>query len=107
MTRVAIPCEDQRIASHFGHATHFALIDADPDSGQIVKEEFVEAPPHQPGLLPKWLAELGANVVLAGGMGGRAAQLFGEQGIQVMVGVSADSPKQAVEAFLAKGRGRG
>lgn len=98
--RVAIPCDGQQVAEHFGHAAQFIFFDTDPDSGKITKEETVEAPPHQPGMLPQWLAQHGANVVLAGGMGGRARQLFDQQGINVVVGVTTGTPRQAVEAYL-------
>ncbi len=100
MIRIAVPCEGERIAEHFGHASRFVLFDADPDSGQIVGEESAGAPPHQPGLLPQWLDERGANVVLAGGMGVRARDLFAERGIKVVVGMQTADPKEAVEGYL-------
>ena len=49
-----------------------------------------EAPPHQPGLLPRWLAEHDAEVIIAGGMGRRAQGFFEELNIQVIVGVTGD-----------------
>ncbi len=65
--KIAIPLADGRLCLHFGHCGHFALVDADPAEKKIVAREDVEAPPHQPGLLPAWLAERGATVVIAGG----------------------------------------
>ena len=99
--RVAVPCEGQQVSAHFGHASHFAFFDADPDTGQVEGEQVVGAPPHQPGLLPPWLAQHGANVILAGGMGGRARDLFGQHGITVVTGIQESSPKRAVELYLA------
>jgi predicted Fe-Mo cluster-binding NifX family protein len=86
---------------HFGHCEHFALVDVNPDGKEIVKREDVAAPPHQPGLLPPWLAERGATTILAGGMGQRAQQLFAQQGIQVVVGAPAETPEQLVTEYLA------
>ena len=60
----------------------------------------VASPPHQPGLLPAWLAEKGAEVILAGGIGSRAIQAFTEQGIKVVVGVSLEDPEAIALAFL-------
>lgn len=99
--RIAIPVSDGRLCAHFGHCQSFALIDADLEAKTIVNREEVDAPPHQPGLLPGWLAERGANVIIAGGMGGRAKGLFGEHGIDVIVGAPTEEPEQLVLAHLA------
>jgi len=101
MKRVAIPCDGQRVAAHFGHAAHFVFFDTDESSRQITSAQTTEAPPPQAGLLPGWLAERGANVILASGMGARARELFVQQGIEVMLGVTAGNARQATEAFLA------
>jgi predicted Fe-Mo cluster-binding NifX family protein len=86
---------------HFGHCEQFALVDVDVAQKKIVRREDVAAPPHQPGLLPPWLAERGAKVIIAGGMGMRAQQLFAQQGIQVVVGAPAETPETLVENYLA------
>jgi predicted Fe-Mo cluster-binding NifX family protein len=86
---------------HFGHCERFALIDVDTTEKKIVSREDIEAPPHQPGLLPPWLAERGASMIIAGGMGHRALRLFAEQGIQVVVGVAAETPEKLVSDYLA------
>ncbi len=98
--RIAIPLAEGKLALHFGHCERFALLDVDPATRQIIKREDIEAPPHQPGLLPPWLAERGVNLVIAGGMGQRAVALFNEQGIQVHVGAPAEAPEDIVHAFL-------
>jgi predicted Fe-Mo cluster-binding NifX family protein len=98
--RVATPCTGQQLAQHFGHASEFVFFDADPSSGEITNEQVIASPPHQPGLLPQWLADHGAEVILAAGMGGRARQLFDQHGIEVVVGVSAGTAREAVEAYL-------
>ncbi len=99
--RIAIPLADGKLAMHFGHCECFALVDVDLTEKKILKREDIEAPPHEPGLLPKWLAERGANVIIAGGMGQRAHDLFVEQGIQVIVGAPADTPECLVGDYLA------
>lgn len=98
--RIAIPVAEGRMAMHFGHCEHFALIDAEPGAQAILGREIIEAPAHAPGLLPRWLAERGVNVVIAGGMGSRAQGLFNEQGIKVMVGAPAGEPETLVKAYL-------
>lgn len=99
--RIAIPLAEGLLTMHFGHCEELALIDVDPEQKSILKQETVKAPPHAPGLLPKWLQERGANLVIAGGMGARAQQLFAENQIEVIVGVSSDKPVTVVERYLA------
>jgi Mrp family chromosome partitioning ATPase/predicted Fe-Mo cluster-binding NifX family protein len=98
--RIALPLADGRLAMHFGHCERFALVDVDRPSKRVIKTEMVDAPEHQPGLLPRWLGEKGANVIIAGGMGSRAQTLFAEQGIQVVVGAPADTLENLVKAYL-------
>ena len=100
--RIAIPLADGKLALHFGHCEQFALIDADPETGKILSRENVTPPPHEPGLLPRWLGEKAVNVILAGGMGQRALMLFDAQGIEVVTGAPADEPETLVAAFLAQ-----
>lgn len=99
--KIAIPLADGRLCMHFGHCERFALVDADPARKTIVKREDVDAPPHEPGLLPRWLAERGATMIIAGGMGQRAQELFARQNIQVLVGAPAETPEKLVADFLA------
>jgi predicted Fe-Mo cluster-binding NifX family protein len=99
--RIVIPLADGKLATHFGHCPSFALVDVDESAKAILKREDVAAPPHQPGLLPPWLAERGANLIIAGGMGQRAHELFAQHGIRVIVGAPNDTPEQLVSDYLA------
>jgi ATP-binding protein involved in chromosome partitioning len=99
--KIAIPVSDGRLSMHFGHCERFAVLDVDPESKTIRGREDLEAPPHEPGLLPRWLAEKGANLIIAGGMGRRAQDLFAQNGIQVIVGASAGSPEAVVGDYLS------
>ena len=98
--RIAIPVADGRLTMHFGHCEKFAIIDADPKAKKVLKKEELDAPGHEPGLLPRWLAERGVNVIIAGGMGQRAQSLFAENGIKVVVGAPSDAPQALAAAFL-------
>ena len=99
--RIAIPVTNGKLSMHFGHCEKFALIDVDPKTQVILKTETIDAPEHQPGLLPPWLAERGAQVIIAGGMGQRAQSLFTENNIKVVVGASAEAPEKLVAEYLA------
>ena len=99
--RFAIPLADGKLAVHFGHCASFALLDFDPAGGAPMIREDVEAPPHQPGLLPPWLAERGVKCIIAGGMGQRARELFTAHGIEVTVGAAVETPEKLVTAYLS------
>ena len=60
----------------------------------------IDSPPHQPGLLPSWLHERGAGIIIAGGMGARAQELFAQKNIKVVIGAPSETPEQIVKAFL-------
>ena len=97
---IAIPLVGGRLSMHFGHCENFALVEADPGSKKILDTKLLASPPHQPGLLPQWLHEHGAQIVIAGGMGQRAQQLFTQNGIQVVVGAADGDPQSLVTAYL-------
>jgi predicted Fe-Mo cluster-binding NifX family protein len=98
--RIAIPTVNGKLCMHFGHCESFALVDADAGKKTIISTRIEEAPEHQPGLLPAWLAEKGATHIIAGGMGQRAQMLFAERGIQVTVGAPSEAPETIVRDFL-------
>lgn len=98
--RIAVPLVNGVLSMHFGHCDQFALIDVDPDAGTVLGKEVLDAPLHEPGLLPKWLSEHGAGLIIAGGMGMRAQQLFAQANIEVMVGAPGGSPETIVKAYL-------
>ncbi len=99
--RFAIPTAGGKLALHFGHCERFAIVDVEPDTGRIASVTESTPPPHEPGVLPRWLAEQGVNVIIAGGMGSRAQNLFTQSGIRVLVGAPAEAPEALVADFLA------
>jgi len=98
--RIAIPVTDGKVSAHFGHCDQFAIIDADPDTKRIGNIEMLTPPAHQPGALPKWLGGMCVDLIIAGGMGHRAQQLFAENDIKVVVGALTSSPKELASAYL-------
>jgi predicted Fe-Mo cluster-binding NifX family protein len=98
--RIAIPVAEGRLAMHFGHCQQFAVVDADAEAKTIQKTEMLTPPPHEPGVLPAWLHEQGVNVIVAGGMGMRAQQLFAQNEIAVVVGAPSATPEEIVRAYL-------
>ena len=98
--RIAIPVTDDKLSAHFGHCQQFAIIDVDTDTRDIKSHELVDSPGHEPGLLPNWLAGLHVELIIAGGMGRRAQQLFAQSGIDVVVGAANDNPQELALQYL-------
>ena len=98
--KIAVPIENGRLCNHFGHCETFALLDVDMEKKTIVRREDIPAPPHEPGLLPRWLQERGVNTIIAGGMGSRALGLFAERGIHVIVGATPGEPEAIIRHHL-------
>ncbi len=96
--KFAIPLADGKLTAHFGHCQEFALIDV--EDKQIKNKEILVPPPHEPGVLPKWLSDLEANVIIAGGIGLRAISLFDEHGIKVITGAPELEPEELVNSYL-------
>jgi predicted Fe-Mo cluster-binding NifX family protein len=96
--KFAIPLAEGKLTAHFGHCQEFALVEV--EDNQIKNKETLVPPPHEPGVLPKWLHDLGADVIIAGGMGARALDLFTQNDIKVIVGASALAPEALVKQYL-------
>ena len=105
---IAVPVEedlglDSRVCPHFGHTPAFALVELDGDqvlSCRVVKNPMANN--HQPGMLPGFVRSLGADVLLAGGMGPRAIELLESYGIEVATGADG-SVRDCIEAYQAQG----
>jgi predicted Fe-Mo cluster-binding NifX family protein len=99
--KIAVPTAQGKLAMHFGHCESFTIIDATDGKLENWDVNSEKAPPHEPGLLPTWLAEKGVDLVIAGGMGMRAQNLFSEKGIQVIIGASGEmTPEEIVESWF-------
>ncbi len=99
--KIAIPVAASKLCPHFGHCEQFALITTDEEKKTIMNRQMLTPPPHEPGILPRWLHEQGANVIIAGGMGQRAQALFAENQIKVVIGAPAETPEKLVADYLA------
>jgi len=99
--RFAIPLAEGKLTMHFGHCQEFAVIDTD-ENGNIVSDERKTPPPHEPGVLPRWIGEdIKANIVLAGGMGIKAQEIIKQFGVDVIVGCEPKDPSELVKEHLA------
>ena len=83
--KLAIAKEGSAVSEHFGHCEGYAIYMI--ENNAAVRQDDLANPGHAPGVLPVFLAERDVGVVIAGGMGPKAQDLFCQHGIQVVSGV--------------------
>ena len=98
MKKIALPVVDGKLSPHFGHCQHFEIFDV--ENNKIIEKTVAISPPHEPGILPGWLAEKGVTDIIAGGMGQRAIGLFNQNNINAYVGAQIKEPKELVLDFI-------
>lgn len=92
--RIAVASMNEQVAEHFGHCESFLIYDS------VTKQAYVfPNPGHEPGFLPNFLADKDVEVLIAGGIGSSAIQIFKNRNIKVVTGAQGDA-KAAVEAFI-------
>ncbi|NLN45921.1 MAG: dinitrogenase iron-molybdenum cofactor [Clostridiaceae bacterium] len=97
MKKIAIASDGGAVSGHFGHCEGFFVYET--EGVEILRKSFIANPGHQPGLLPRLMQEAGAHVVIAGGMGGGAIELFNAAAIDVVTG-AAGSVDDVVRSWL-------
>lgn len=99
--KIAVPTSEGRLSPHFGRCEEFVLFDVDKQSRRVLATDRAVPPPHEPGVIPTWLNSLQVNVIIAGGMGMRAIQLFEAAGIEVVRGAVVATPEDLVHDYLS------
>ena len=103
--RVAVSADsknglDSVVSPHFGRCPHFVLVDLyDHDVREVREVDNPYFGHHQPGQVPAFINSLGANVMLTGGMGGRAIMFFEQFGIEGVTGAYG-TVRQSLERYL-------
>lgn len=103
--RVAVSADDQNgldsvVSPHFGRCPYFILVDL--YGSEVQQVTAVENPyygRHQPGQVPRFIRQQGADVMLTGGMGRRAIGFFEEYGIQAVTEASG-TVRRSLERYL-------
>ena len=103
--RIAVSAEtnqglESQVAHHFGRCPFFALVEVEGEqikSARIIENPFYAA--HQPGQVPGFIKEQEADVMLSGGMGGRAILFFTQFGIEAATGATG-TVQEAVTCYL-------
>lgn len=93
---IAIPTNGKNVAGHFGRCEKYTFFTFINNEVSEVKE--IENPGHEPGFLPKYLSEQGANCIIASGMGQKAQDLFNHYGIEMILGCQGEI-KNIIEMY--------
>ena len=95
--KIALPCMGKEVAQHFGHCEQFCICEIEGE--KLVSSEFIPNPGHKPGFLPNFLADKGVEILIAGGIGGGAIDIFNERNVKVVTGAAGDA-LAVVQEFL-------
>lgn len=98
MIKIAVASDKGIVTGHFGHCESFMIFNSEND--KITGTETVPNPGHKPGFLPNFLNDMGVNVIISGGMGGGAVDIFNQHNIEVIIG-AAGSAEEAAKSYLA------
>lgn len=105
--RIALSADNQMgldaaVSPHFGRCPYYVLVDLAGDEVQgvsTVENPYYDA--HQPGQVPAFIHAQGANVMITGGMGGRAIAFFEQYGIEPVTGAYG-TVRTALRAYLGR-----
>ncbi len=95
--KIAVASMGNMVAGHFGHCENFNIYEV--ENQEIVSEKSIPNPGHKPGFLPNYLNDMGVNVIISGGMGAGAIEIFNEKKIEVVTGASGIA-KNATQNFV-------
>ena len=96
--RIAVTYESGKVFQHFGHTEQFKIYDI--EGGKIAGTQVVDTNGSGHGALGGFLADMGVDTLICGGIGVGAQNALTEAGIRFYGGASGDADK-AVEALLA------
>ena len=91
--KIAVAAVGNEVAPHFGHAENFIILNT--DGQKILSAEIVAAPEHKHGVIPQFAAQLGADVIIAGGMCENAYNILKEKNIEVILGADGKAAENA------------
>jgi len=99
MKKIAFPTSNrQTVDGHFGHTKEFVIFTVENE--KVTSEIYLTPPPHEPGVLPKFLADNGVNTIITGGMGAMAVRLFASNNIEVILGAGGNI-QTAIAEYLS------
>ena len=98
--KIVIPSAENKLCGHFGHCEYFTFVEVNPETKEILS---IDKKIPEEGIScqsANWIASQGANIVLAGGMGGRPMAIFAQNGVKIVAGCPELDIEEVVTKFL-------
>ncbi len=92
---------DAGIHPHFGRCPYFVLVEVEAEAPTVVSS--IQNPfhaRHEPGQVPHFVHQQGVQVMVTGGMGGRAVGIFEQLGIEPVTGATG-TVREALARYLS------
>lgn len=96
--KIAIPTNDGALWPHFGKAPQVTIVTV--EDGKVTETVVLDAPEHEHGAMPRFIAAQGCTDVLCGGLGGGAVNMLNQLGIQVHAGAPAIPIAELLSQYL-------
>jgi predicted Fe-Mo cluster-binding NifX family protein len=91
---------DSSVSEHFGRCPYFIIVEV--EGQEVTGVSAVDNPyygNHAPGQVPAFINSQGVQVMLTGGMGGRAVGFFQQYNVEPVGGASG-TVRQALQSYL-------
>ncbi len=98
--KIVVPASNGKLCSHFGKCDYFAFVDVDLEKKEIKNMEEKIPDGGVSCQCTNWLANNGANIVLAGGMGLRPQSVLEQNGVDVVCGCPEIDVRELVQNYL-------
>ncbi len=96
--KIAIPTKDGALWPHFGKAPQVSIVTV--EDGKIKETIVLDAPEHEHGSMPRFIAAQGCTDVLCGGQGPGAVNMLNQLSIQVHAGAPAIPIAELMSQYL-------
>nr|MDO8086700.1 NifB/NifX family molybdenum-iron cluster-binding protein [Candidatus Sigynarchaeum springense] len=84
--KYAISTDQGMVSAHFGRCPAYTLLVI--EGQKVISRSEIPNPGHETGYIPNFLHDQGIDVIIAGGMGWRAQELFSQYKIKPILGVT-------------------
>ncbi len=92
--KIAIPTCEGKLWAHFGKAPEVTIVTV--EDSKVKESVTLQAPEHEHGAMPRFIAAHGCTDVLCGGLGPGAVNMLNQMGIQVHAG----APELPIDELL-------
>lgn len=96
--KIAVPMHNGSLCAHFGHSEAFSVFEIADE--KIIRHGVMTPPPHAPGVIPNWLADIGCTLVIANGIGEGAQTALSDRNVDVICGAPVDTPENLIMRYL-------